>query len=533
MKKRSNKILVRDIVENSRMIYEKLNNISEEAKSLQEQNDKEVEVLENNGLKESIDNKLATLVAESVKTKINEFLPSIVDAVAKEISDYVASSIDNAIILPLKENCDNAKKTIKLIAELSDTTEEDEVEEEVEEKEEEKEVEDDKEELDEEPQTLDDENTSPFDENGNFNGESAVEYDADTLWVDYEEPQEEPIVVEMEETVEAPVIEKQEVKEENIMEETPVEEQVEQVEEKDEEEPIVEEKVEETPETVETAEEMGINDISFDEVEGVEEPTIENQEVEETPSIEEKPIVVEEPETDEIMEDFFNSDVSLEEKGLSMEEEEEAIKRMNRDLEDEQDDKVYSDVDVPGGYVIDESDDVELEDYADGIALDTADIWLGETAIQQDIEINDENVKTNIKIKKHATLDADSFNTMPDGDVSVASVQNVLQPELKIESVNLNSDIHATWNIVGWGGFNDEMELVEETIPEDKDDEDEIEEMKKKKQGKRKIVNTGQNLETLTSQAISGGTDKEINLDDEIDVDLANFELETLQGVKS
>jgi hypothetical protein len=94
-----------------------------------------------------------------------------------------------------------------------------------------------------------------------------------------------------------------------------------------------------------------------------------------------------------------------------MEEEEEAIKRMNRDLEDQQDNKVYSDVEVP--YVVEEGDDYYEEINNESSIIDTSDIGLGDTSIQQDIEIDDESVQTNIKIKKKATLDTESINTMP------------------------------------------------------------------------------------------------------------------------
>ena len=555
MKKRPNKILVRDIVENSKMIYEKLNNISNESKNLQEQNSNEIHILENNTLKEDIDSKINSLISNSIKEKINEFLPSIVDSVAKEISDYIEKSINDNLLNPLKENCNNIKNSINTISELSDTLDEEENEEEevavnnkdknVEEK-----VEEKKEEEGEEHEEhikndeLQEEETKnhTFDDNGDLNGETAIEYDADDFWISYAEEKHE-----IENTITENKVEDKKQEVETIQENN------EEKEIKDEEEKTITNKrwvmyqkedwevvVEEVDDIEEPKDLLSSDDIILNDIENdIEDTDSKNNEELEQPKKEDNSEEIEiemdteisNEQEDEIMDDFFNSDVTLEKKWLSMEEEEEAINRMNRDLEDQQDNKVYSDVEVP--YVVEEGDDYYEEINNESSIIDTSDIGLGDTSIQQDIEIDDESVQTNIKIKKKATLDTESINTMPSNwEVVMGNVENVLQPEIKIDSVSLNSDIHASGNIV-WGGLQDEMELVEEAVVEEKDDENEVEEEKKKKQDKKKIVNTWQNLETLTNQAISWGSDKEINLDDEIDAELANMEMETLQWTQS
>lgn len=552
MKKRPNKILVRDIVENSRMIYEKLNNISNESKNLQEQNSNEINILENNTLKEDIDSKINSLISNSIKEKINEFLPSIVDSVAKEISDYIEKSINDNLLNPLKENCNNIKNSINTISELSDTLDEEENEEEevavnnedknVEEKVEEKKEEGEEHEENIENDELQEETENhPFDDNGDLNGETAIEYDADDFWISYEEEKHE-----MENTITENEVEEKKQEVETIQENN------EEKEIKDEEKTITNKRwvmyqkedweviVEEVDDIEEPKDLLSSDDIILNDIENdIEDTDSKNNEELEQPKKEDnnKEIEIEmdteisNEQEDEIMDDFFNSDVTLEKKWLSMEEEEEAIKRMNRDLEDQQDNKVYSDVEVP--YVVEEGDDYYEETNNESSIIDVSDIGLGDTSIQQDIEIDDESVQTNIKIKKKATLDTESINTMPSNwEVVMGNVENVLQPEIKIDSVSLNSDIHASGNIV-WGGLQDEMELVEEAVVEEKDDENEVEEEKKKKQDKKKIVNTWQNLETLTNQAISWGSDKEINLDDEIDAELANMEMETLQWTQS
>ena len=553
MKKRPNKILVRDIVENSRMIYEKLNNISNESKNLQEQNSNEINILENNTLKEDIDSKINSLISNSIKEKINEFLPSIVDSVAKEISDYIEKSINDNLLNPLKENCNNIKNSINTISELSDTLDEEENEEEEvavnnKDKNVEKKVEEKKEEEEEHEENIENElqeeetENHPFDDNGDLNGETAIEYDADEFWISYEEEKNE-----IENTITENKVEDKKQEIETIQENN------EEKEIKDEEEKTITNKrwvmyqnenwevvVEEVDDIKEPKDLLSSDDIILNDIENdIEDTDSKNNEELEQPKKEDnnKEIEIEmdteisNEQEDEIMDDFFNSDVTLEKKWLSMEEEEEAIKRMNRDLEDQQDNKVYSDVEVP--YVVEEGDDYYEEINNESSIIDTSDIGLGDTSIQQDIEIDDESVQTNIKIKKKATLDTESINTMPSNwEVVMGNVENVLQPEIKIDSVSLNSDIHASGNIV-WGGLQDEMELVEEAVVEEKDDENEVEEEKKKKQDKKKIVNTWQNLETLTNQAISWGSDKEINLDDEIDAELANMEMETLQWTQS
>ena len=555
MKKRPNKILVRDIVENSKMIYEKLNNISNESKNLQEQNSNEIHILENNTLKEDIDSKINSLISNSIKEKINEFLPSIVDSVAKEISDYIEKSINDNLLNPLKENCNNIKNSINTISELSDTLDEEENEEEevavnnkdknVEEKvEEKKEEEGEEHEENIKNDELQEEETKnhTFDDNGDLNGETAIEYDADDFWISYAEEKHE-----IENTITENKVEDKKQEVETIQENN------EEKEIKDEEEKTITNKrwvmyqkedwevvVEEVDDIEEPKDLLSSDDIILNDIENdIEDTDSKNNEELEQPKKEDNSEEIEiemdteisNEQEDEIMDDFFNSDVTLEKKWLSMEEEEEAINRMNRDLEDQQDNKVYSDVEVP--YVVEEGDDYYEEINNESSIIDTSDIGLGDTSIQQDIEIDDESVQTNIKIKKKATLDTESINTMPSNwEVVMGNVENVLQPEIKIDSVSLNSDIHASGNIV-WGGLQDEMELVEEAVVEEKDDENEVEEEKKKKQDKKKIVNTWQNLETLTNQAISWGSDKEINLDDEIDAELANMEMETLQWTQS
>ena len=553
MKKRPNKILVRDIVENSKMIYEKLNNISNESKNLQEQNSNEIHILENNTLKEDIDSKINSLISNSIKEKINEFLPSIVDSVAKEISDYIEKSINDNLLNPLKENCNNIKNSINTISELSDTLDEEEDEEEevavnnkdknVEEKVEEKKEEEEHEENIENDELQEEETENhTFDDNGDLNGETAIEYDADDFWISYAEEKHE---------IENTIIENK--VEDKKQEVETIQENNEEKEIKDEEEKTITNKrwvmyqkedwevvVEEVDDIEEPKDLVSSDDIILNDIENdIEDTDSKNNEELEQPKKEDNSEEIEiemdteisNEQEDEIMDDFFNSDVTLEKKWLSMEEEEDAIKRMNRDLEDQQDNKVYSDVEVP--YVVEEGDDYYEEINNESSIIDTSDIGLGDTSIQQDIEIDDESVQTNIKIKKKATLDTESINTIPSNwEVVMGNVENVLQPEIKIDSVSLNSDIHASGNIV-WGGLQDEMELVEEAVVEEKDDENEVEEEKKKKQDKKKIVNTWQNLETLTNQAISWGSDKEINLDDEIDAELANMEMETLQWTQS
>lgn len=570
-----NRALVEDMVTTLKQLYEQNDIISEKGEVLQKSLLKDKESLLWNTLQEKIQKSLSEYVEISVKKEVERLIPSLIENVTNWLSEKINTVIENDLQALITSNTQALAQVNGILSILAG--EEEKIEQEITvetptNEEEKQKIEEN--EIEEQPTKEDDEyeiitvkREVAEDEINEINGEKPEVYEANILWVPDFIPEKkfitEEIKIKKEKKVEEvtkeetavtkPIIEDEtlileeailkgdpesileveepltsneetgkELNEENSFEELSIdnvdnnnevviEEEEHQIPVYDFEDPIKEEDLS-TSDNQSDENSIAYNMLKEEVKEKIPEEKLEGEDNEEVKGKEEW----------EFREDFFNK----------KEEQEVKIDHEEVDTED------YEDIDINAEIAkinasaewVEENNGVEYieeeleDDESTLMDIGNIDINPEDVHLSQEIEIEDTNTTTEFKIKKKATLSADSEVWTDGKTIEVGSIQEVLQPELKIEGIQVTAgDVQAGGNVVGNGLWADEIEFVEEEI---KETDEETNQKKDKKNEKVKVINFW-NASNLEDTLLNEKEYDDVSFDD-INIDNENKEIDIL-----